>query len=75
MQIEAQIGNPVIHDTDDYMELERRVKEADPTLHFLDVLSDRVVIVRIASRSFRYPAHPSIEWIVGRVKYMKENDL
>lgn len=75
MQLLVNIENPIIHDSDDCMELERRVKEVDPYLHALHILSNKVSIVRIGRRSFRYPAHPSIDWVVSKVKYMEERDL
>lgn len=75
MRIEAHKENPIIRNSDDYFELKRRVEEVDPTIYSLFILPRNVVIVRIGRRSFRYGAHPSIEWIVSKVRYMKEHDI
>ena len=75
LRIDAPKENPIIRNSDDYFELKRRVEEVDPTIYSLFILPRNVVIVRIGRRSFRYGAHPSIEWIVSKVRYMKEHDI
>ena len=75
MTINAYPDNPVVRDRSDYDKLEEAVKSVAPHLSQIWLHKDKVTIQNLSTRSFRYPKRPTIEWIVGRVKYMKENNL
>lgn len=72
MRIKAHINNPIIKKSDDFRELDDRIKQVDPSIYSLKVTSNKIIIERNGRKSFRFTAHPSIEWVMSKVKCMKE---
>jgi len=75
MRIDAYIGNPIIATQQDYYELDELLHEIDPQCNSVQLRQEVVIIENIARRTFRYPRNPTIQWVVGRLRYMVENGL
>lgn len=75
MEINAFIGNPIIRNHDDFNQLKLRIDEIAPNLRKLHLFKDRMKVEITTSRTFKYPKNPTIEWTVGRIKYMIANGL
>lgn len=75
MRIDAYIGNPIIATQQDYYELEELLHEIEPDCYSVQLRQERLIIENLSRRTFIYPRNPSIDWVVGRLRYMVDSGL
>lgn len=75
MRIDTHTGNPVIDTQEDYYLLEELLHEIEPDCHRVELRTERLIIENVSRRMFRYPRHPTPEWVAERLRYMVENGL
>ena len=75
MRIDAHTGNPIIATQKDYYELEELLHEIEPDCQAVILRQERLIIENLSRRTFIYPRNPSVNWVVGRLRYMVENGL
>lgn len=75
MKIYAYIGNPIIQNQEDYSHLAKQVQADYPHVDEIHIMPDKLVIINLGRRSFKYPDKPTIDWLIGRVKYVYENNI